>query len=257
MKLIALQSILLLSSVCQITVSSPGMKGGVPGGNEAADDPQRAAAIALANALHSGDAKAALALFDPAMPGFGRLRADVSALLAAAEADLAIDPQTGVWTLDLTSRDTAGGSTHRQAKVLIATRGGLIESVKPADFLAPPHGREAWDALAAFASDLQNQNAPPSMSQFDPAAPGFDALKNNVAALWNQFQIEASFDLLSNQGSDTGRTLEVDCTLTLNDPQGLSASITRRQTVTCGMRKEGGRWRIVSLTPAGLFVPAR
>jgi hypothetical protein len=222
-----------------------------------ADNPERTAEIALSNALHRGDVKGALALFDPKMPGFAQIRAAVDALLASGEAALSIDPETGIWTLDFMARDVAAGATHRQAKVTIAVREGLIEKFDPAGFLAPPQGREAWDLLFAFATQLQNEDAAPGMQQFDRSMPGYEKLKAAVAALWARFQIEPSLDLLSNEGDDAHRTLRIDWTLTLHNPQDPVDSPRREASVACQVEKQGKTWKIAALTPADFFDPPK
>ncbi len=223
------------------------------GACSAADDPNRATKAALADALHSGDAKAAIRLFDPAMRGFAAMRADVERLLASAEVSLSIDSETGIWTLAITARDLATGATLREAKAAILIKNGLIQSLEPADFLAPPHGREAWDILFSFAADLQNEDAAPRLGQFDRSMPGFEDFKASVAALWARFQIEPSLDLRSNEGGDADRTLQIAWTLTLKNPQDPVDSTVREQMVVCRIQKQGKAWRIVSFTPSNFF----
>ena len=218
-----------------------------------ADDPNRATKIALANALHSGDAKAAVRLFDPGMHGFSALRAGLEGLLGSAEVNLSIDVETGVWSLAVTSRDLATGATLREAKVGIVVKNGLIQSLDPADFFAPPHGREAWDTLFSFAADLQNEDAAPRLGQFDHSMPGFEDFSHSVAALWARFQLEPSLDLRSNEGGDADRTLQIGWTLRLKNPQDPVDSTVREQIVVCRVKKQGKSWRIVSFTPADFF----
>ncbi len=218
-----------------------------------ADDANRAIENALANRLHAGDAKAAAALFDPAMHGFASLNADLQRLLAASEVNLSFDVKAGVWIIDITSRDLTSGITHRQEKVAIVVKDGLIHSLEPATFLAPPVGREPWDLLFAFAVQLQNEAAAPSLEQFDRATPGFEDLKTAVNALWTRFEIEPSLSLISNEGGDTERTLQVAWILTLKNRQDTVDSTTRERTVICHIEKKAKSWRIVSFSPADLF----
>jgi hypothetical protein len=220
-------------------------------------DDDRAAEIALANALHSGDSKAALKLFNPKMAGYAGLRADIERLLEAAEVGLDIDKETGAWSLDVTARDLATGVTHRKAKVSIRTEGGLIQSFQPAGFLAPPHGREAWDTVSGFAATLQNEDVQPQLEQFDRSMRGYEDLKATVTALWTQFQIDPSLDLKANEGDDTHRTLQIDWSLTLKNPQDSVDSTRREQFVVCGVEKRGKAWRIVFLSPINFFAPPK
>jgi hypothetical protein len=216
-----------------------------------ADDAYRATATALANALHAGDAKAALALFDAKTAKL--VRTDVERLLTAGEANLSFDLESGVWTLDIAARDVASGVTHRQAKVAMMVRGGRIESFAPADFLAPPHGREAWDAVFAFAQTLGSDTGAPAMDEFDRAMPGYGALKNAVDGLWAAYRIEPSLELVSNEGDDSERTLRITWSLSIGDQQNRANAITRQRTVECRVAKRGKSWRIVSFDAPDLF----
>ncbi len=218
-----------------------------------ADDPDRAVEIALANGLNRGEAKAVTQVFDPKMPGYARIRANIEQLLESAEASLVIDTETGVWDLTITARDLADGVTERKVKVALKTSGGRIESLSPADFLAPPSGRGAWDAVYAFATSLQSDQIPPSLTQFDPAMPGLAALKTAVGALWTRYQIDSSLDLESNEGDDLRRTLRIGWTQTLKNQQDPVDSHRTEETVECRVEKEPKGWRIVSFSPFSLF----
>jgi hypothetical protein len=221
------------------------------------DDPNRVTQLALANALHSGDAKAVASLFDSKMHGFGALRTGVEHLLEAAEVSLSFDLETCVWTIEIIARDLAAGVTRRQAKVIMRVDAGVIQRFEPVDFLAPPPGRQAWDTLFGFATALQNEDAAPGMEQFDRAMPGFQELKSAVNALWTQRQIEPAIELLGNEGDDTHRTLQVDWTLNLKNPADPVDSFRREQSVTCRVDKQGKGWRIVGFTPANLFAASK
>ncbi|MGA7238494.1 MAG: hypothetical protein WBY44_22615 [Bryobacteraceae bacterium] len=220
----------------------------------AAANDDRVVEIALANALHSGDSQAALKLFNPKMAGYAGLRADIGHLLETAEVALSVDTETHVWTLEITSRDLASGVTRRKAKVSIRTEGGIVQSLQPAAFFAPPSGREAWDAVFAFATTLQNEEAQPQMEEFDRTMPGYADLKNAITALWTRYQIEPSLDLKSNEGDDTHRTLQIDWVLTLQNQQDPVHSTRREQSAVCVVEKRGKAWKIVSFSPASLFI---
>jgi hypothetical protein len=223
----------------------------------AAADDDRDVETALANALHSGDSKVVLKLFNPKMSGYAEVRANIQRLLEAAEVGLDIDRETGIWSLEITARDLATGVTHRKVKVSIRTEAGLIQSLQPASIFAPPHGREAWDTLFAFAASLQNQDAVPGMEQFDRAMLGYTDLKTALTALWTRYQIEPSLDLKSNEGDDTHRTLQIDWVLTLQNQQDPVDSTRREASLVFKVAREAKGWRIVSLDPAAFFAPPK
>jgi hypothetical protein len=221
----------------------------------AATDGDREVETALANALHNGDSKTVLQLFDPKMAGYAGIRTGIERLLEAAEVDLDVDTETDIWSLRIVARDAASGITQRKAKVSIHTEGGLIHSFQPPGFFAPPHGREAWDTLFAFAAELQNEDAQPPMEQFDRSMPGYNDLTAAITALWTRYQIEPSLDLKSNEGDDTHRTLQIDWILTLKNPQDPVDSSRREQSIIAGVEKRGKAWRIVSFSHPGFFTP--
>jgi hypothetical protein len=221
----------------------------------AATDDDREAEIALANALHSGDSKAALKLFAPKVAGYAGLQTDIERLLEAAAVDLDINTESGIWNLRMVARDAASGNTQRQAKVSIHTEGGLIRSFQSAGFFAPPHGREAWDALFAFAAELQNEDAMPPMEQFDRSMQGYANLRAAITALWTRYLIDPSLDLKSNEGDDTHRTLQIDWILTLRNPQDPVDSSRREQSIITSVEKRGKAWKIVSFSHVDFFTP--
>ena len=223
-------------------------------GYSMADDAADAVMKALSNALHAHDAKSAVDLFDPRMTNYGEIRAGIEKLIDSGEVSLDIDTAAGIWKLTFVSRDLASGTTVRKAKAYLVAANGRIESFAPVEFFAPPpHSAEAWDVVYSFAQSLNDDSAAPGMRQFDPAMPGFADLKNAVAALWTRYRIEPALDLKSNEGDDTLRVLEIDWTLTLNNPQDPVDSTSRELKTTCRVAKQGKAWRIVEFSPVSLF----
>ncbi len=92
------------------------------------------------------------------------------------------------------------------------------------------------------------------MEQFDRTMPGYADLKNAITALWTRYQIEPSLDLKSNEGDDTHRTLQIDWVLTLQNQQDPVHSTRREQSAVCVVEKRGKAWKIVSFSPASLFI---
>jgi hypothetical protein len=217
------------------------------------DTSSRAAEVALANALNSGNPDAALQLFDPKMPGYGRLEDNLEKLMHDSGLALDIHTETGVWNLDITARDASAGVTRREAKVRIRVADGVIVAFEPVEFLAPSRGAGAWQTVFTFATTLQDAEAPPAMSQFDDSKPDYAPLKQALLALWTRYEITVSLDLLSNEGDDAHRTLVIDWTLNLHNPNDDVDSTQREQTITAKVNLENGKWKIVSLTPASLF----
>jgi murein L,D-transpeptidase YcbB/YkuD len=109
---------------------------------------------AAASALSEGNAAAFMDCFDPKMPGYESLRADVAALVLEAEPRSSIemvtnrgDGQTRAleadWLLDIVQRQGSMGSTRREERVKVrAAKAGKrwrIVAFEPAGFFAPPN----------------------------------------------------------------------------------------------------------------------
>src|SRR5580704_14008953 len=147
----------------------------------------------VAEALRNHDNKQFLAAFDPAMKGYRELASNVRGLLRDADVSASIEISSDQmnWTLDITAHDLSAGSTTRQAKVTYrAERSGgklRIVSFEPVSLFAPPHGREAWDAVSGAAMDLQQASRraegreeeylPSLLGRFDRAMVGYAQLE--------------------------------------------------------------------------------
>jgi hypothetical protein len=227
----------------------------------------------LAGDLSSHDEKQFLAAFDPAMKGRRELASNVHALLRDAEVQASIEITSGQmdWTLDIMAHDSSAGETKRQVKATYttATKGGKLQiaSFEPVSLFAPPHGREAWDAVSGVASDLQQSSRyadgrqeddlPSLLGHFDRAMPGYAQFAADVKALTSAWLVEPALQLIGNEGTDDRRLLEIDFTMTLTDPQNSGSSTRKEETVKCTVEKHGKQWLIVSLTPLEFFAPPR
>jgi hypothetical protein len=107
----------------------------------------------MASALSERNPAAFLAAFDPAMPGYQKVRANVSALLRDAEVQSSIELETGEggaeertveldWLLKIRPEQDATPSTRRQQRVKCRLRKSgkkwRIVWFEPLEFLAPP-----------------------------------------------------------------------------------------------------------------------
>jgi hypothetical protein len=250
----------------------------------AAAGPDSDAAIKLlvnstAEALRNHDAKQFLAAFDPGMKDYRELAANVRGLLRDADvaASIEILPDRMKWTLEIDAHDASAGATTRriQAKYTTEENAGKlrIASFEPVSLFGAPHGREAWDAISAFARDLQGASdyadsnratplrspvdLPSLLSRFDPAMPGYERLEADIKALTAAWLLEPALQLTGNEGDDDRRTLDIDWTMTLTDPQNSGTSVRKRETVKCVVEKRGKPWLIVSMAPLELFAPPK
>src|SRR5438128_3365513 len=135
------------------------------------------------------------------------------------------------------------------------THRALVLICMAAPLLADP-AAEAWDLVSAAASALSQSNAVYFLSLCDSGAPAYQSLRTNVTALLDAADVQSSIDLLSNDGDDRRRTLEVDWLLRIVSRGGAARSVERRQQVKCILEKRGKKWRIVALEPAAFLAPA-
>jgi hypothetical protein len=127
--------------------------------------------------------------------------------------------------------------------------------------------RDVWDVLGEAAHELSQGNATAFMDCFDPKMPGYEQLRADVAALIREAPppssraaterggIYSSLDLVSDQGDDRARDLELDWTLDIRQAEGSMGATRRRQNVKIRAAKTGKKWRIVAFEPAGFFAP--
>src|SRR5450432_990697 len=107
----------------------------------------------VASALSERNPETFLAAFDPAMPGYQKVRTNVSALLRGAEVQSSIELEADEggpeeraveldWLLKIRPEQDATASTRRQQRVKCRLRKSgkkwRIVSFEPLEFLAPP-----------------------------------------------------------------------------------------------------------------------
>ena len=104
---------------------------------------------------------------------------------------------------------------------------------------------------------LQAGNAPLFLAWFDRRSfEGFDRFREQLFALAAQRRIASSVESGSPDEGPGGWTVSVDWQLDLTPKLDPGPVERRRETLSIGLRKRGGKWRIVSLRPRGLFASA-
>lgn len=115
--------------------------------------------------------------------------------------------------------------------------------------------KEVVDVVHSAIGGLSAGRAGAFLDAFDPKMPGYEKLRESVAALVDEGDLSCSVEVLSNTGDDQIRTLTLDWILEIaykNDHPGWAR---RQKTVTCKFEKSGKKWRIVSFDPLDLFTP--
>jgi hypothetical protein len=117
--------------------------------------------------------------------------------------------------------------------------------------------QQVWDLFASMASALSEANAIVFLNAFDPAMPGYEALRASVTALLREAEVQSSIDLVAEEGDDSSRTVELDWLLHIVDRQDGAVAERRQERVKCRVEKSGRKWRIASLAPLQFFAPPR
>ena len=99
-----------------------------------------------------------------------------------------------------------------------------------------------------IAEALANRDADTFLEQFDRQMPDYETLRAEIRELLAVTQeIGTTVDVISDEGDEQKRSLELDWVLKLDtaDP--------RRQIVKCQIQKQGKKWKITRLEPVEFF----
>jgi hypothetical protein len=114
---------------------------------------------------------------------------------------------------------------------------------------------EAWEVVTALAAALGRGSDGEFLALCDPAMPGFDTLRANVAGLVAAAELESGIDPVKNEANGEARDLEVDWTLSLIERSDLQRVTRRRQVVRCRLEKRSRKWKVVAIAPVEFFAP--
>ena len=116
---------------------------------------------------------------------------------------------------------------------------------------------DVLDLFLSMAAALTDVNVPGFMSAFDREMPGYDKLKTEIDGLTLQNEISSSVEPIKDDGDDSKRLVEMDWYLQVRSLQQNGPITTRREVIHCELRKQGKRWKIVSLQPLEFFAPPK
>ena len=103
---------------------------------------------------------------------------------------------------------------------------------------------------------MSEGNAAGFLANIDRGMASYEALRTAVTALAGNSEVESSVELVSNDGDDSRRTLEVDWTLEMVNPDTGIRVAERHERVKCQVEWRDRRWRITGLEPLSFFRPA-
>jgi hypothetical protein len=90
-------------------------------------------------------------------------------------------------------------------------------------------------------------DARPFFENFDSAMPGFATFRDEIEALVNTDPVGTQIEVLSDEGDDHVRHLQLDWILEIDDRQ------PRRKIVKCTIERRKGHWKITALDPIDFF----
>jgi hypothetical protein len=116
---------------------------------------------------------------------------------------------------------------------------------------------DGWEALTALVSALGRGSAEAFAAGLDREMAGREALQNDVAALVGQNEVQCALELVSNQGDERARTIEVMWLLVLTERSETPRTRRRRERVVCRFEKVGKKWLLKGMEPAGFLAAPR
>jgi hypothetical protein len=134
------------------------------------------------------------------------------------------------------------------------TRRGLLVAFAALPLWAD-NAQQVWNLLSGMATALSQGDAVGFMGAFDRSTPGYQGLQTDILALFAQYQVSSSIDVVSDMGDDQMRVVEADWFLQIVEQQETESVTRRRELVRCQLVKRKKNWRIISFAPMGFFTP--
>lgn len=134
----------------------------------------------------------------------------------------------------------------------------ILVTVSIAMAQTPETPKSVVDFLASAASALSEahslrpsiaSDAGPFLDHFDSDMPGFATLRDELEALVAEASVSSSIEIVSAEGDDRKRTLQLDWILRIEGQE------TRRRIVNVTIEKRKKDWKFTSLAPIDLFKP--
>jgi len=105
------------------------------------------------------------------------------------------------------------------------------------------------DVFKTAAEALSNRDVAKFMEQFDPAMKDYDVLKQNITLLVGAEGAQSSIEVVSDEGDDKSRALEIDWLLRVG------TGTAKREILKVTVERRGRGWKITALAPIDFFGP--
>ena len=113
---------------------------------------------------------------------------------------------------------------------------------------------DVLNVFTSAAEGLINDDSASFFDSFDRNMPGYAALQDNVKGLLAAYAVGATIEVITDEGDDRKRTVELDWLLILTQKGATnSPQQTRRQVVKCTVERRGKQWKITALEPVDFF----
>lgn len=97
------------------------------------------------------------------------------------------------------------------------------------------------------ADALSNRDADAFLDHFDRKMPDYEKLHDEIAALLDHSETTSAIEIVSDEGNDQKRALELDWLLQVDQER------PRRQIVKCRIERQGKKWKITAFDPVDFF----
>ena len=99
------------------------------------------------------------------------------------------------------------------------------------------------------AEALADGDARALLGKFDGKMPEYATLRDEIEALLAAHQVGSTIEIVSDEGNNQKRALELDWLLVISDVG------QRRQIIKCKIERRGRDWKITAIDPVGFFKP--
>ena len=129
----------------------------------------------------------------------------------------------------------------------------LIALSLPAAARAAP-STDMLDFVSAIAGDLADNDLRDFLKHVDPAMPGYAILKDDVETLLSAKDVESEIEMISEEGDQRKRSLELDWVLITRDKEVINGrQVTQRVRVKCSVTRQAKTWTLTNFDPIRLF----
>jgi hypothetical protein len=111
-------------------------------------------------------------------------------------------------------------------------------------------GQTPQDVIDLFrdaAGDLSQNNPSEFLDHFDKNMTGYATLRDEIEELLGSAEVGSAIQIVTDEGDDQKRTMELDWVLSIADEQ------PRRALLKCSITRLGRKWKITALEPKEFF----